>query len=153
MSPDGHLGTKMLAACSMIGETLLGCGLAGVMVSLAKPLQLPNKAAYLGLLCFTSALGLAVLAVPRAGARPLTLWPNITIASLIYAVVVLFGQYTTPASTFWSKNVAGICLSGLTAAVSVIISSSLVLPSLAGDEVMRTLQSQTQYITSRNHCV
>jgi hypothetical protein len=32
MSPDGHLGTKMLAACCMIGDTLLGCVLAGLTV-------------------------------------------------------------------------------------------------------------------------
>jgi len=57
------------------------------------------------------------------------------VTSLVYVVVVLFGQDTTPVSLFWGQDVAGICLCGLTAAVSVMISSSLVLPSLAGDEV------------------
>ncbi len=32
MSPYGHLGTKVAAAVSLLGETWLGAGLAGIMV-------------------------------------------------------------------------------------------------------------------------
>lgn len=82
-----------------------------------------------------SSLGLACLIAPRAGPRPLTLWPHITVSALIFSTVVLYGQPTLPLGQFWRDDVGGVCAAGATAAGTVLLVSVLVLPSLAADQV------------------
>jgi hypothetical protein len=104
-------------------------------VSLAKPLQANHPQAYLATLCLLSSLGIAVIVMPRAGPLPLTLWPHITLCALIYAVVVLYGQFTLPLGRFWAEDVVGVLLAGLVAAGAVGVAATVVLPSTASDEV------------------
>lgn len=106
-----------------------------LQVSIAKPLQPSSPSAYLAVLCVTSSFGLAVLIAPRAGPKPLTLWPHITLVTLIFSAVVLYGHFTWPISKLWRDDVGGMLLCGLVAAGSVLLVSVLVLPSLAAEQV------------------
>lgn len=125
MSPDGHIGTKLLAAYQLVGQAWLGAITAGLMVgvpvvsrrrrglciigvfsswcvcrlcaaqrlfpalftdtafvnmcvytqvTIAKPVELVSREAYIAALCVTTCLGLGLLTSSRAGPAPITLW-------------------------------------------------------------------------------
>ena len=74
-APDSHLGSKMIGGCVIMGTTLVGAVLAGVLVSVAKALPLSpysagtSGAAYHGftaLYVLLAELGLALLAINRS---------------------------------------------------------------------------------------
>jgi len=59
----------------------------------------------------------------------------VTVSCLTFSVVVLWGQATLPLSRFWSADVGGMLLCGLTAAAAVMLVAGLLLPTLATEEV------------------
>lgn len=67
--------------------------------------------------------------------QPKTLRPDITVSSLVFCVTVLYGQHTQGLDAFWARDVGAVCLAGAVAAVAVLLTSALVLPSVASEEV------------------
>lgn len=61
--------------------------------------------------------------------------PNITIACLNFAVVVLWSQSSPSLARVWADDVGGMLACGVSAAVAVGLVSTCLLPTLATEEV------------------
>jgi hypothetical protein len=57
------------------------------------------------------------------------------VSSLVFCVTVLYGQHSQGLAAFWAADVGPVCLAGATAAAAVLLTSCLVLPSAASEQV------------------
>lgn len=119
----------------LIGPSWVGCLTAGVVGSIAKPIT--SEAGYVTTLCILSIIALAILTGPRAARPPHFIGYGILL-SLLFASCIISGQGIRSIDTYWRDVVSRSILTTLLSAGAVILSATLVAPSLSGSQLQRT---------------
>ncbi|KAL3143665.1 hypothetical protein ABBQ38_002460 [Trebouxia sp. C0009 RCD-2024] len=134
--PDNHIGTKWAISVLLIGSGWLACLLAGATISIARQ---ASGHGYTVVLCILAAVVLVPLSIIRASPNPVIGRGFGILTNIIYAVLLLNGQYVWPshdgARAYWNLMVSHMLLNALIGAASCAGAAFVVLPSLAGDEV------------------
>ncbi|KAK9811575.1 hypothetical protein WJX72_006372 [[Myrmecia] bisecta] len=131
------MGSKILAAAFVLGSTLFGAVLGGITLSLAR---LATNHGYTTLLCILGMLGLVPLAATRSSPDPAIANGFGILTTINFGTVLILGQFlwtnsSSPTEKFWNLLVSHIMLGSCLAAACIVVSATLVLPTLAGDEM------------------
>lgn len=105
-----------------------------MLITLAK--LIPHAVAYHATLCVMATAVLAVISMARSSRLMMTQILG-SLTALVAGLLFLLGQHTPTIEQFWAQNVVSLALSVLIGAVTAVLISSLVLPTLANDEVGR----------------
>ncbi|KAK9794323.1 hypothetical protein WJX73_008166 [Symbiochloris irregularis] len=128
-SQDNHLGSKFYACSGHVGAALYGSALGGGVVSLARS---PGSA-YTGCLVVFSILFVSTASMIRCGPVPLPALVQGLGASILFGLVIYYGQDVWPAGQLWNTVVREIFSCSAIGALATVISVML-YPSLAGSE-------------------
>eukprot|EP00877_Chromochloris_zofingiensis_P010507 jgi/Chrzof1/570/Cz01g20240.t1 len=134
MSIDNHIGTRIFAACCLVGPVWLGAIIAGCVGSLAK--LAGSGVSYTVALCLLGPAVMPVLVICRVAAQPPYLWAMGMISCLVYGLTLITGRAAFPIDRFWGSTVAFVLVVALLSAGVAVLASLLVLPTLATDEVV-----------------
>ncbi|KAL0036649.1 hypothetical protein WJX79_004029 [Trebouxia sp. C0005] len=128
---DGHIGSRLKAMVVIPGAWWVGSVCGGFTICLARACG----GAYVTALCLLTALGVAFFSILRTKADP----GSGILSSLGYLISILTGEFTWPARVMWRQIVVNQILIGLIAALGCLVGGTLLLPSLATDELREVL--------------
>ncbi|PNH02387.1 hypothetical protein TSOC_011641 [Tetrabaena socialis] len=148
LSADNHVGSRLLAAAASTGSMSVGAVAGGAVVRLVglsiAHVAIPRGAgpfppsAHTALLCCLAVAALPLLAANRAALgppHPPHLWMGGFVSSLSFGVAVLAGQLMSNLGAVWRQAVLSLVLVAVVGGVVAALTSLLVLPSLAADEL------------------
>ncbi|GFR43473.1 hypothetical protein Agub_g4557, partial [Astrephomene gubernaculifera] len=144
LSPDNHLGTRLLASANMMGGFAWGLVLAGIVLNIAHQVKLVYCETLVGCKEYTAVLccmGVAVLAVLVTNRSALgapynpTVWLAGLVSVLGFGLALIAGQFKPDPRAMWYQDVSGLMSATFVASGLTGLISALVLPSLAVDEL------------------
>lgn len=131
VAKDGHIGSRLKAMVVIPGAWWVGSVCGGFTICLARACG----GAYVTALCLLTALGVAFFSILRTKADP----GSGILSILGYLISILTGEFTWPARVMWRQIVVNQILIGLIAALGCLVGGTLLLPSLATDELREVL--------------
>ncbi|GIL96109.1 hypothetical protein Vretimale_1987 [Volvox reticuliferus] len=112
LSPDNHIGTRLMGAATLLGAMAWGLVLGGAVLTLAHIAVRSTCttsvgcSAHTALLCCLSVVLLAVLAVNRAAMGlpyPSHVWVAGMVSVLAFGLVLIAGQFVTDMRLLWTN--------------------------------------------------
>ncbi|GBF91464.1 hypothetical protein Rsub_04204 [Raphidocelis subcapitata] len=135
MSPEPHVGTRLRAVSSFLGNTVIAAVPAGLLCTLAELIAPAPSPAALALYCTLGPALLALLTVNRVAQSPPMLWAAGMDTLLIGGTVLIQGFAQRDPTALWRDSIGLGLLAAIAGACAVTLAVALlVLPTLASDQ-------------------
>ncbi|KAL3157526.1 hypothetical protein ABBQ32_011986 [Trebouxia sp. C0010 RCD-2024] len=128
---NGHIGSRLKAMVLIPGAWTVGSVCAGFTISIARQCT----GAYTTALCLLTALGMVFFSILRTKSDP----GSGILTCLSYCITILGGEFIWPARLMWRQVIVNQLFLGLIAALGCLVGGTLLLPSLATDELREVL--------------